>query len=34
VVGVVCGLFTAAVIAARHGMTGALDDTDEDAVAE
>jgi PAT family beta-lactamase induction signal transducer AmpG len=29
VVGVVCGLFTAAVIAARHGMTGALDDEDE-----
>jgi PAT family beta-lactamase induction signal transducer AmpG len=28
VVGVVCGLFTAAVIAARHGMTGALDETD------
>ena len=30
VVGAVCGLFTAAVIAARHGMTGALDDVAEE----
>jgi PAT family beta-lactamase induction signal transducer AmpG len=29
-VGVVSGLFTAAVIAARHGMTGALDEAAED----
>jgi PAT family beta-lactamase induction signal transducer AmpG len=30
VVGTVCGLFTAAVTAARHGMTGALDDMVEE----
>jgi PAT family beta-lactamase induction signal transducer AmpG len=30
VVGVVCGLLTAAVIAARHGMTGALDEESVD----
>jgi len=34
VVGLVCSLFAAAVIAARHGMTGALDDMEEEAASE
>ena len=34
VVGAVCGLFTSAVFAARHGMTGALDEMEEETISE